>query len=213
MLPEDVLDAYRDLKLKGQAELYALELGGLFFLFRPLTYREHNTVAELEVKVDSDTLTDVINELGVVYWPEPMDTWGNTCKPGYPDTLAQSIQDVSGYGDPKGFLDTVSDARTSLNEVSNLITLFICSAFKSILPDDVEGMTLSQQAKHLALAEQILGNPLDLDAMLGEQITDKPGAPDIPVPPGMETTDIDSMLSPDAPGLEIPNLDSILKGN
>jgi hypothetical protein len=212
MLPEDVLDEYRDLKLKGHTELYALELGGLFFLFRPLTYKEHNTVAELEEKVDSDTLTDVINELGVLYWPKPMKEWADTCKPGYADSLAQSIQDVSGYSDAKGFLDTVSNARKKLDEISNLITLFICSAFSSMLPDDVENMTLAQQARHLALAEQMLGKPLELEELLGAATPQDTSAPNIPVPPGMESTDMGAMLSPDAPGLEIPDLDSILKG-
>jgi hypothetical protein len=142
MLPEDVLNAYTDLKLAGHKELYALELGGLFFLFRPLTYTEHNIVNDLDSKLDSSTLSDTINRIAVLHWPIPMEEWEETCMPAHPDTLANAIQKKSGYDNAGAFVKTIDEAREALSQVANLIILYICSAFKGLLPKDVEDMTL-----------------------------------------------------------------------
>jgi hypothetical protein len=56
---------------------------------------------------------------------------------------------------------------------------------------------------------------LDLQKLLGigEETEPEPDALNYPVPEGMESTDINSMLSENAPGLEIPDVGKLLKGN
>jgi hypothetical protein len=209
MLPDEVLDEYTKLKLKGQKELYALELGGLFFLFRPLTFNEHETISQLEDRLDSATLSEVTVQLGVVYSPVELIEWLDNCTPSHPDVLAKAIQDASGFISVDGFINTIDSARKEADKLSNLILLYICTAFKTLVPSDVENMTLEEQARHLSLAEQLIGEPLDIQALLGVKTGPRPN---IPVPEGMETTDMGSMLSPDAPGLDIPDVNKILRG-
>lgn len=101
-----------------------------------------------------------------------------------PDFFAQKILDVSGFEDEKAFKEILAVKRSSALEIKTLIEIYICTAFHQYKPYDVQQMNLEEQVELFAKAEQALGRTIDFDNHL------KNSNSILPVPPGMESTDM-----------------------
>ncbi len=208
-MKEKTLEHFIALKKLGHKELYMYAIGGLDFIFRPLTYSEFDSITQLEQHIDSIEVNEAINSIAVLYSEIDMEDWLDRCSVTAPDNLAEAILRASGFDSQETFLEKLDKAREASGEVNSLLIIVICKAFPSMTPADISSMTLEDQLMHFALAEEIVENKIDLRALLNGESPNSNSAPELPIPPGMETTDMASLLSPNAPGLQVPGKDGL----
>jgi hypothetical protein len=209
-------EAYIALKQKGISELFLLELRGLEFLFRPLTFAEYRTATNMDDKLTGPLINDYIVRQGVLYG-EPsgydVDCWLDKAPAIFPDQLAEAVLNMSGFQDQDLFLEILKEKRENVQKINSLIQIFICSAFRSLRPDEVDDMTLIEQLDLFAKAEEILDKKIDLEAVLKGKPTPKmPPSAAVPIPEGMDSTDMppEMILSPEL--ADKPDMSKIFGG-
>lgn len=160
---QETIDRLIELKGAGNKFLYYIELGGLEFIFRPLTFEENNIILDLEAYLDPVSINNTIVLMAVKHctYRQGIDLWLEQGKAGIPDHLAQYILNVSGFNDQDKFITTVNEARFKADQLESLIECYICSAFHTMTPDMCKALSLQEQLELFAKAEVILGKPVD----------------------------------------------------
>ena len=179
-MKQDTLHKLIELKSSTNREIYLIEIKGLELLFRPLTFEEYQTTVVLENYIEGPDLNDIILEIAVLH----PDNLPNKLPAGTADHLAEAILKASGFEDKDKFIEGLKSARQDADELQAIIEIYICNAYHTISPQDVRNMTLTEQLEYFAKAEEVIGKPLDLEALFppeGHKLL-----PD--VPPGMEST-------------------------
>ncbi|RMG69780.1 MAG: hypothetical protein D6710_08315 [Nitrospirae bacterium] len=206
---DELAKRYIDLKARGYKELYYVSVGGWDIIFQPLTLNEYNLILELERHMDPVLINDMVVRLAVLEILKDkddasMDTFLDISPAIIPDKVAQAIIDASGFQSNEKIYKELVESRERAGSLESIMVTYICSVFGGLKPDDVLDMTLHEQMDLFAKAELALGNKIDERALLGQEAQNRP---DIPVPPGMETTDL---LSPQA--ADKPDWDKIQSG-
>lgn len=81
-------------------------------------------------------------------------------KAGIDEYICSAISLVSGFASEESLAQGVEDGRTHARSLEAAITIYICKAFPTFNPKDVDNMTLEEQMKYVGLAEQMLGKEL-----------------------------------------------------
>ena len=176
--------AYTRLRSSGKNELYFVEVEGRDFLFRPLTYSEYELVCDLEKYLEGPYINDTILRMCILYtdFQGGLHEYIEKGKCMSIDKLAQVILDCSGFQNQEHFVILVHKARQSTLELDSIMQMYSCAIFK-ISPEEYNNMTLEEQIKYFTMAEQIAGQHIDLEGILG---TSSEGPP---VPNGMSSID------------------------
>jgi hypothetical protein len=186
-MKQATLDRLIALKAEGQKTIYYLDIKGLDFLFRPLTFEENNVILDLEKHLDGATINDTIIRMTCLFIEHSsgLDDWLVSVKGFLPDHIAEKILKVSGFNNLETLANIVNEKRALANEVESLIEAYICAAFHTITPNMCKQMTLEEQIELLTKAEIILGKQIDFNKLL---IKD-PREAAYPVPEGMQSTE------------------------
>lgn len=205
-MKEETLDAFLELRLNGHREIFLTEYEGLEFIYRPLVFSEYEGVLALEEQgVDAPSINDTILKRCVLH-PEGgvVEKWLDRAKAATPDLFAQEILDKSSFDDNIKMLDCLEKARASANNIPSFLEVVICSVYRALTPTEVNRMTLKEQLELFAKAETMFNPQVDIAEIIKSDSEVPQGKPNIPVPEGMETTDL---LSPELAG--IPDLGNI----
>lgn len=195
-MKEKTIEAFVELRLKNYTELFCYELGGLEFIYRPLSFAEYNTILELEDHLSGPEINDHIVTICTLY-PSNISKWLDIAKAADPDTYAQKILDESGWNSSDKMLQLFMKGKEERDELPALIELVICTVYKALRPEDIKNMTLKEQMSLYAKAELIYnagGTNLDIESML-KQDANKQKI--MPVPEGMQSTDLSKYDTPD----------------
>lgn len=151
MLDPDVL---LELK-KKHGPLYSFEVKGTMLLFRELTFKEFDEIAELNETdgYSSADAEDKILEITIVY---PTDFNLNKIPAGAFSSIAQEILDLSGFASAKRAKAVLEQKRANAAEVRSLMKAFVLATINTYSPEDLDDMTFSQLAERVALAEKII---------------------------------------------------------
>ena len=213
-MKQQTLTNYVALKAEGQKTIYFAECGGLDFLFRPLTYNEYKLILELEEVLNGAHINDAMLRFCMLYSEIPLEPWLNEADAILPDKLAEAVLKASGFQDNNQFLSILAEEREAAGQVESLMQIYICTAFRSIRPEEFGGMTLEEQLHLFAMAEAALGKPIPIEKiMAGEEEGSSERGPSIPITPGMESTElppVDDLIRPEAANL--PNWKQLAKG-
>lgn len=151
MLTPDVL-----LELKKKyGPLYSFNVKGTILLFRELTFKEFDEIAEITKAegLSSADAEDEILKVTIVY-PENYNL--NTIPAGAFSTISQEILDASGFSSAKTAKRVLEEKRQNAAEVRSLMKAFVLATMNTYGPEDLDNMTFSQLAERVALAEKII---------------------------------------------------------
>jgi len=212
---QETLDKFLELKADGQRTLFFADIEGLEFLFKPLTLEEYNIVIELERFLNGALINDTLLRISVLHCGKPggLEEWLDMSKAGHPDYLSQAVLETSGFQSQEQFTKILEEKRKLATHVQSIMEMYICSAFPSLKPSDIELMTLEEQLDLFAKAEKAIGKEVDFNEALPEAAKARTKDPreNYPVPEGHESTDVGSML---AQGVaDLPNWEKINQGS
>jgi len=193
--------AYVGLRASGNQEIYLTEVGGREVLFRPLTFSEYQMVLDLEEHLDGPFINDTILRVTCLWSEDPLEEMLDSYPAGWVDVLAELVMKHSGFMDQETFLDTLGRKRMAATRMDSIIEMFSCAAF-NLTTKQFRDLSMEEQMDYFAKAEELLGQQVDVMAILSQD-TEKPKAP--PVDPNME-----SIVGP---GADAPDFDKILKGD
>lgn len=128
-------------------------------IVRPLTRREFSFYSELEGHEVERAIVDAC----VLY---PDTDLLDECTLGIDNYLSRAVLNISGFSSEDTLIDGVIEAREEAKSLESAITIYICKAFPKYTPDDVDDMTFMEQMRLVALAEQIIGEPLEYEMFL-----------------------------------------------
>jgi hypothetical protein len=151
-----MLDVNEIFELKNKyGKLYSVVIKNIDFIFRELTFKEYNTILYHQQYEDlsSADIEDLIISCAVV---EPKDFNLAKIPAGTVSILAQEILDLSGFFSPKIAKSILEEKRIESNEVKNLMKAFVLATITSYTPEDLEDMTFSELAQHVALSEKVI---------------------------------------------------------
>jgi hypothetical protein len=143
-----------DLK-KKYGNLYSVNVKNFEVIFRELTFTEYDLILylqELEEYSYAD-IEDFILDYAIVY-PENFDL--GKIPAGLVTSLAQNVLELSGFFSVKVAKKILQDKRNEMTDVRNLMKAFVISTMPSFIPEELDVMTFSQLAEHVALAEKII---------------------------------------------------------
>lgn len=135
-------------------EIYLLDISfftkelGSCVAIRPLTRSEFNLYKDIS---DYHTIRDIVN-LCSTFLCEIND---HTLA-GVDYAIAKAIVTISGYNNKDSLVDKINHNRSYSKTLEGSITIFICKAFPSLTPIEIDNMNLSDQMKLLCMAEQLL---------------------------------------------------------
>jgi len=151
-----MLDVGQIFELKNKyGKLYSVSIKGIDFIFRELTFKEYNGILYHQEydSLSSADIEDLIISCAVVE-PENFDI--SKIPAGTVSILAQEILDLSGFFTPKIAKSILDQKRIESNDVKNLMKAFVLATITSYTPEDLEDMTFSELAQHVALSEKII---------------------------------------------------------
>jgi hypothetical protein len=190
---QETLDKFIELKADGQRTLFFVQLEGLEFLFKPLTLDEYNSIVELENFLSGAVINDTLLRISIMHCGHRsgLEGWLNFSKAGHADFLAQAIIDKSGFQSQDQFLKILGEKRELANQVQSIMESYICTAFPSLRPSDIELMTMEEQLDLFAKAEKSIGKEVDFNdaAPPGHKADPRDPREDYPVPEGYQSAD------------------------
>ena len=125
-------------------------IGG--FIFRPLKVSEHKTLIQHK-EWDPAESEDYIVDAALLY-PEFSDL---ETKAGLISSLAEEILNISCYGSDISFaINAMNQARSSVDQVINLMKVFIIAGMPAYSDESLDGYNFFQLANKVAMAEKII---------------------------------------------------------
>jgi hypothetical protein len=153
-----------------------LRRGPATFVFRPLSALEFEgylSIAEVD-----DVAEDIISN-SLVY---PAGTEGTAligeALPGIYESIALQIVAASGFSNPKEAKRMLNEGKMRARTFPAVVEMFICKAFPTYIPETVRKMTVSEQFKLVAMAEEMLGIEFPMKAFFGKPEVTSSAVPD-----------------------------------
>lgn len=193
-MKDETASEFVSLRVEGHKEVYYVDLEGRDLLFRPLTFSEYQLVCDLEKHLDGPFINDTIVRLACLYTDfSSLDSIGVEslllyAKAFLIDKLAECILQISGFQNPDLYLSLVEQKRAEAIQLDGLMQTYACAAF-NIEPQEFENYSLERQVKLFAMAEQVIGQEIDVQSIVKGDVEPKQGMQAPPVPPGMESID------------------------
>jgi len=150
---------------KEHEHLFYMHKGKFEVIFRPLTIRELKSATSAGQGITEVEINDWIVSKAILYVSLGLPMLLEDSPAGLIDTIADRVVTLSGYSSPEDFAEGLVNARESIASVEGLISTYLCAVFK-MTPDSVQDLNFLQQMSHLALAEQIMDRPVDLETLL-----------------------------------------------
>lgn len=124
-------------------------------LFRELTFSEFDHISEFQKNGDSSTadIEDLIIKYSVIY---PKDFKIDNYPAGLISSLAEEVLEESGFSSARRAKQIVEKKREEANEVRSLMKAFVLATMPNYHPSDLDNMTFSKLAEHVALSEKII---------------------------------------------------------
>jgi hypothetical protein len=85
---------------------------------------------------------------------------------GIDEYICAAISKISGFSSADSLVEGVEYGRANAKTLESAITMYICKAFPSLSPSDVDNMTLNQQMKYVSMAEIMIGQELPYEDFL-----------------------------------------------
>ena len=179
-LPETLISSLPAFRAK-YGSIYLLDITSLSetsvtpscAVIRPMTRREFYGLQN-DQQFNPLTIQDKMVR-ACLLWPTLEDL--DDCLGGISDYILRATVKITGFTEENDLIDGVNEGREYSMTLDAAITMFICKAFPKYTPDDIENMTLEKQMRNVAMAEQILGIPLDYDRFLNPEKHEKQDKP------------------------------------
>jgi hypothetical protein len=136
-------------------------------VIKPMTRREFNFFS-IDFNYDPlRTEEEIFNRC--VIWPENCISKIDQHSAGTYTYILNGIYMISGFSLDNVLIDNVNTYRQNAQTLESVIAMFICKAFPTYKPHDIENMCLEEQMKLAAMAEQILGKEIDYNKFLNPE--------------------------------------------
>lgn len=149
-------EIYNSIYLVDTRQFVVDNLAFSHMVIRPLTRREFNLIGDQEDKVVSKCL---------VYPPNLEHEY----LAGLDSYIFKAVLKISGFNTQEQLIIGINNGRSQAATLESCITLFICKAFPSISPIDVDNMDFEEIAKYASMAELSLGKEIPYDQFLNPE--------------------------------------------
>lgn len=142
-------------ELKKQfGNVYSTTLGGIEYVFRPLTIEEYEYILEIigESGIDAD-LEDYAVRFSVV---DPPNVNLDKMKAGHVTALADEILRISGFVEIDYLVELLTSHRASMEKATAMMKAIVIAAMPSYTDEDLNSLTMDKLLEKLALAEKII---------------------------------------------------------
>ena len=185
----DIDDILLDLKCNGESELYVIELGGLEFICRPLSYSQYTLTHQVLEDIGDLEANELVLKMAILH-PErkELQHWIDNSDASTPDKLAMSIVEHSNYASKEAMADMFDQKKDECNtDFMSVVQIYISKAF-GISPLEIAEMSVAKTMSLLAKAEHMLDKEIDVRTLLGLEEEKEPDI-QMPIAPGMQSTD------------------------
>jgi hypothetical protein len=142
--------------------IFCTQLAGINILWRPLTLKEHDIYLKI-LQMNLTSVGAVYSQIfkDIVLSPEVIDAM-DISPPGLVDSIVNAALHISGlpmYSEDwmNIFNNQIAEMRETVqNNVMENFIRFICHAFPSYTPSDIEDLEYQELLRLLVMAEQIL---------------------------------------------------------
>lgn len=132
-----------------------------YMVIRPLTRREFNLYIPLLDKEPDEIIPTILDKC-VIYPDKIPDHY----LAGIDSSICRAIVNVSGFLKEEDLAKAVIEYRGYAASLEARLTMYICKAFPSISPDQVDNMDFQEIIKLASLAEQMIGNEIPYNDFL-----------------------------------------------
>lgn len=132
--------------------VYNVTIRGIDYIFRELTYAEHDAAIAVERASDSASAEDEVVLTALLYPTANFDRM----PAGIVSSLADEILEFSGFGAPRFARDILDEIREAGGTFRDLMKAFILATMPMHREEELDQLTFRQMAKKLVLAEQII---------------------------------------------------------
>ena len=92
----------------------------------------------------------------VIYKQYSLDTY----LAGIDEYICKAVSDISGFSSMNSLVGSLDKYRKMAQTLESAVTIYICKAFPSLTPEDVDNMTMEDQIRYVTLAEHLIGKEL-----------------------------------------------------
>lgn len=147
-----LLDLYKEV-----GQFFCLRISDYYFVIRPLTVAEADSIESLESIVTKVAIQDWICERAVLYASCGLEALLSTAKAGYVKTLAEAILARSMVKDDKDFYNKLNEAREKSKELDNYVETALASTLGNAHSKNI---TIAKYIENIAKTELIKGQEL-----------------------------------------------------
>jgi len=148
-ISQDLTEIYIQFQ-QDYRNVFLCKLGDQVFIYRSLTRKEYNLLAENEDF--NDFQKEELLCQTCTLWPKQFD-FENCDEGGLPSLLSREILQKSLFDDPQSFKKVLNFYRNELNELENQVTCMINEAFPEHDIEEIENWDIEKTAKYLSRAE------------------------------------------------------------
>lgn len=138
--------------------IYTASIGGSWFLFRTLTYKEFKQYQRaLEFMTQWDCYLFLSDKC--LLYPEST----NKIPAFHIPKLSSAIYDVSGFGNPKAFEDALRFCRSEMDGLETGTDIFLKTFIPNVTDDSLNEMDFMSRMRLVALAEKVSQEEIPLE--------------------------------------------------
>jgi len=126
-----------------------------FLVVRPMTRAEFNSFTDNFLRHPICAVNYLIDTI-VVYKKYALDTY----LAGIDEYICKAVSDISGFSSMGSLVTSLDKYRKMAQTLESAVTIYICKAFPSLTPEDVDNMTMEDQIRYVTLAELLLSKEL-----------------------------------------------------
>lgn len=160
-LPLDLQERIPELRAKYK-NIYVIDISRFdviklcpFLVVRPMTRAEFNSFTDNFLRHPIFAVNYLIDTV-VIYKQYKLDTY----LAGIDEYICKVVSDISGFSSMGSLVSSLDKYRKMAQTLESAVTLYICKAFPSLTPEDVDNMTMEDQMRYVTLAEHLVGKEL-----------------------------------------------------
>ena len=156
IIPLELRGIVSELKKKW-VNIFLLETRDGPFIFRPLSRKEYLEILDLYNVIGDMAEEEVLSRC--VLYPQEFD---EDLRAGTISTVVDCIINISGFSDPEVFTGLLEENRKKMDLADSQMIILLLKAFPHLTLEKINNLDIQQLTYYLALAEQLLGNTVNI---------------------------------------------------
>jgi hypothetical protein len=133
-------------------QIYSVEVRGVEYVFRPLTFSEYDNVKLGDPESSADAEEEIVAR--ALLEPDRLD---DRIPAGIVTSLASKVMELSGFGNPKRMKAILEDKRERANgDVRTMMKAFVLASLPAYTEEDLDNLTFDALAAKVAIAEMVM---------------------------------------------------------